>query len=418
MSASSPSILRGFLASEAAGGVLLIAASVAAILVVNAVPGGADWYHHALHAPVGPALTPALGPMTAHLWINDGAMALFFLVVGLEIKREWVDGRLASWDRRRLPFIAAAAGMMLPALLHLWVAGGEPVLKAGWAIPAATDIAFAIGMLALLGPRVPIALKLLLTTIAIVDDMGAIAIIAVAYTAKLDAVALGAAAVILAAMVGMNRAGITARTAYLLGFALLWYAMLVSGVHATLAGVLAAMTVPIRATPGAPDAPDSTLHRLEHRLHPWSAFLVVPVFGFANAGVALPADMAHALLAPLPLGIAAGLFLGKQVGIFAAIRLAVAAGIAARPRGATWVQIYAMAMLCGIGFTMSLFIGGLAFADHPALIEQAKIGVLAGSLLSAMTGLLLLRFAPPDPLHEQIEREQAAEIDRDGDVAR
>ncbi|CAN5200785.1 Na+/H+ antiporter NhaA [soil metagenome] len=356
--------------------------------------------------------------MTAHLWINDGLMALFFLVVGLEIKREWVDGRLASWDRRRLPFIAALAGMAAPALLYLLVAGNDPTLRAGWAIPAATDIAFAIGMLALLGPRVPIALKLLLTTVAIVDDMGAIAIIAVAYTASLNLFALAGAAGVLAVLFGMNRAGVKAPAAYFLGFALLWYAVLLSGVHATLAGVLAAMAVPIRATPGAPDASDSTLHRLEHGLHPWSAFLVVPVFGFANAGVALPPDIGRALLSPLPLGIAAGLFLGKQIGIFGAIRLAVAAGIAARPRGATWVHLYAMALLCGLGFTMSLFIGGLAFPAHPALIEDAKIGVLAGSLLSAVTGLLLLRFAPRDPLHDQIEREQAAEIDGDGDVAR
>ncbi|HEX7872860.1 MAG TPA: Na+/H+ antiporter NhaA [Sphingobium sp.] len=418
MTLTLPSVLRAFLKSQAAGGALLIAASIAALLIVNAVPGGADWYHHLLHAPMGPELTSQLGPMTAHLWINDGLMALFFLVVGLEIKREWVDGRLANWDQRRLPFIAAVAGMGVPALIYLGFAQGKAGLAGGWAIPAATDIAFAIGVLALLGKRVPTALILLLTTIAIVDDMGAIAIIAVAYTQHLNLVALGAAAAIWAGMFGMNRAGVRAPLPYLIGFALLWYAVLVSGVHATLAGVLAAMAVPIRRTPGAPDAADSTLHRLEHGLHPWSSFLVVPVFGFANAGVLLPADMARALLSPLPLGIAAGLFLGKQAGIFAAIRLSVALGLAARPRGATWLQVHAMAILCGIGFTMSLFIGGLAFPGDPALVEEAKIGVLAGSLLSAVTGLLLLRFAPPHPDHDEVQREQAAEIAMDGDVAR
>ncbi|MET0363406.1 MAG: Na+/H+ antiporter NhaA [Sphingobium sp.] len=412
-----PSVLRAFLKSQAAGGALLIGASILALLVVNAVPGGADWYHHLLHASLGPELTPQLGPMTAHLWINDGLMALFFLVVGLEIKREWVDGRLASWDRRRLPFIAAVAGMAAPALVYLAIVRGQGGLASGWAIPAATDIAFAIGMLALLGKRVPTALMLLLTTIAIVDDMGAIAIIALAYTQHLNLIALAAAGGILAGMVWMNRIGIRAPLPYLLGFALLWYAVLLSGVHATLAGVLAALAVPIRSTPGAPDAPDSTLHRLEHGLHPWSSFLVVPVFGFANAGVLLPADMGSALFSPLPLGIAAGLFLGKQVGIFAAIRLSVAVGLAARPRGATWLQVHAMAVLCGIGFTMSLFIGGLAFPGAAPLVEEAKIGVLAGSLLSALTGLLILRFAPLHPDHDHVQREQEAEIAADGDVA-
>lgn len=416
MTSRPPSMLRAFLISEAGGGALLIVASAAAILIVNGVPGAADWYHHALHAPLGPELTPAIGPMTAHLWINDGLMALFFLVVGLEIKREWVDGRLASWDRRRLPFVAALAGMAIPALIYLALAGGDAALRRGWAIPAATDIAFAIGVLALLGDRVPTALRLLLATIAIVDDMGAIAIIALAYTASLNAVALAAAAIILALMMGMNRMGVRAPAPYLIGFVLLWYAVLLSGVHATLAGVLAAMTVPVRTTPGAPDAADSTLHRLEHGLHPWSAWLVVPVFGFANAGVVLPGDILGTLFAPLPLGIAAGLFIGKQIGIFGAIRLAVAAGFAARPRGTSWRQIHAMAMLCGIGFTMSLFIGGLAFPGHPELVEEAKIGVLAGSLLSALAGLVLLRFAPLHPDHATAEAQQAAEIDTDGDV--
>lgn len=415
--AVAPPVLRAFLAGEAGGGALLIMAGAIALLVVNLSPAGADWYHHALHVETGPVLRPSLGPMTAHLWINDGLMALFFLLVGLEIKREWVDGRLTSWRSRRLPFIAAAAGMVLPAAIYLLLSREVPALGRGWAIPAATDIAFAIGVLALPGKRVPLSLKLLLTTVAIVDDMGAVVIIAVAYTASLDYVALAAAAAILLVLFAMNRLGVRAIPPYLAGFAALWFFVLLSGVHATVAGVLAALTVPISGTPGAPDAADSTLHRLEHGLHPWSAYGIVPLFGFANAGVVLPSNLAGALLAPLPLGIAAGLFLGKQLGIFGAIRLAVACGIARPPRGATWLQVYGMAVLCGVGFTMSLFIGGLAFAGQAHLLDEARIGVLAGSLLSAVAGLVILVLAPLHPDHERLAAEQDAEIATDGDVA-
>jgi NhaA family Na+:H+ antiporter len=412
-----PSILRTFLAGEATGGMLLIAAAALALLIVNLSPGGADWYHHVLHVETGPVLSSALGPMTVHYWINDGLMAFFFLLVGLEIKREWVDGRLTSWQSRRLPFIAAAAGMVLPAAVYLLLSREVPGIARGWAIPAATDIAFALGVLALLGNRVPISLKLLLTTVAIVDDMGAVAIIAIAYTDGLDFAALAASVAVLGVLFAMNRLGVTRILPYLLGFLLLWYCVLLSGVHATVAGVLAAMAVPIRATPGAPDAGDSPLHRLEHGLHPWSAYAIVPLFGFANAGVALPADRLAALLAPLPLGIAAGLFIGKQAGIFGAIRLAAALGIARPPRGATWLQVYGMAVLCGIGFTMSLFIGGLAFAGQEQLADEVRIGVLTGSLFSAVIGFAILALARPHPEHDRLAAEQMAEINADGDVA-
>jgi Na+:H+ antiporter, NhaA family len=263
------------------------------------------------------------------------------------------------------------------------VAGAQPGLARGWAIPAATDIAFALAVLALLGPRVPAALKLLLTTIAIADDLGAVAIIALAYTDRLDLAALAAAAALLALLYAMGRSGVTRLSPYLIAAALLWYAVLLSGVHATIAGVLAAALMPV-----------AIVDRLEHRLTPWVAFLVVPLFGFANGGVSLAGVDAAALLAPLPLGIAAGLFLGKQIGIFGAVRLAVRFGLAPAPDGATWLQIYGVAMLCGIGFTMSLFIGALAFPADPALIEQAKIGTLAGSFVSALAGYALLRLAP------------------------
>jgi len=408
------SALRDFLESESAGGMLLIFAAILAMIVANSPLG--DIYHHAIHAVTGPVLSDKLGPMTVHLWINDGLMAIFFLLVGLEIKREFVDGRLASWDRRLLPMVAAAAGMAVPALIYLIFAGGTAGLAQGWAIPAATDIAFAMGVLALLGKRAPTSLKLFLVTVAIVDDMGAVAIIALFYTAKINLVALAAAAALLAIMFAMNRMGVKSLALYLLLFAILWYAMLLSGVHATIAGVLAAMTIPLERTPGAPDSATSPLHRLEHGLHPWVAFAIVPLFGFVNAGVDVSGLTAEQLVAPLPLGIAAGLFIGKQIGIFGSVWLAVKLGIAGRLRGATWLQVYGVAILCGIGFTMSLFIGGLAFPGDALLIEEAKIGILMGSLAAALAGFALLRIAPLHPRHDAIEADSDTEIAHDGDV--
>jgi NhaA family Na+:H+ antiporter len=376
------SALRRFLDAEAAGGLVLVAASALALLVANSA--WSEAYRHLLYVESGPVLSPRLGPMTVHLWINDGLMALFFLLVGLEIRREFMAGQLAAPRARRLPLIAAAAGMVVPALIYLIIAGAHPGLARGWAIPAATDIAFALAVLALLGPRVPTSLKLLLTTIAIADDLGAVAIIALAYTDRLDFTALGAAAAILAAMYAVGRSKSPLLWPSLIAAALLWYFILLSGVHATIAGVLAAAFMPA-----------AVVERLEHKLTPWVAFLVVPLFGFANAGVPLAGFDPASLLAPLPLGIAAGLFLGKQIGIFGAVRLAVRFGLAPPPQGATWLQVHGVAMLCGIGFTMSLFIGALAFPADPALVEQAKIGTLIGSFASALAGYALLRLAPP-----------------------
>jgi len=368
--------LRDFLKTEAAGGIMLMLAAAAAMIVAN--------------GPFGPGyaalLHMTLGPLSLLHWINDGLMALFFLLVGLEIKREWLHGHLARWSDRVLPCIAAAAGMAMPALLYLVATGDTPALHRGWAIPTATDIAFAIGVLALLGPRAPASLKLFLTTVAIVDDMGAVAIIALAYTAALSLPALLAAACLLAAMLGLGRIGVRALWPYLLLAAGLWAAVLLSGIHATIAGVIAAFAIPIG------DDRNSPLQRLEHGLHPWVAFGVVPLFGFANAGVSFAGIGLAQLLAPLPVGIATGLFLGKQIGIFASVRLAVALGLAQRPAGASWTQVYGVALLCGIGFTMSLFIGGLAFLD-PLRGDAVKIGVLGGSLLAALCGFALLRLA-------------------------
>jgi NhaA family Na+:H+ antiporter len=374
------SALREFLESEAAGGILLMAAAVLAMLAANSA--WAPDYFYWLHAKAG--------PLSVQHWINDALMAVFFLLVGLEIKREFVDGHLSNWADRRLPIIAATAGMIVPALVYLAVTRGDPALARGWAIPAATDIAFAIGVLALLGSRAPTSLKLFLTTVAIVDDMGAVAIIALAYTDAIDGAALLAAIVIMATMFALNRAGVAKLRWYLVLASLLWVAVLLSGVHATIAGVLAALTIPLKATPGAPDAETSTLHRLEHMLQKPVAWGIVPLFGFANAGVSLTGVGAGALLAPLPLGIALGLFAGKQLGIFASVWLAVKFRLAEQPAHASWPQIYGVSLLCGIGFTMSLFIGGLAFSD-PALGDEVKLGVLMGSVVAAISGYALLR---------------------------
>ncbi len=374
------SALRSFLNSEAAGGILLMIAAALAMLLANS--RFATYYFATTEMKVG--------PMSVLHWINDAFMAFFFLLVGLEIKRELVDGHLATWADRRLPIIAAAAGMVVPALIYLMVTSDDPTLVRGWAIPAATDIAFAIGVLALLGSRAPASLKLFLTTVAIVDDMGAVAIIAVAYTDAINGLALLAAGAILAIMFAMNRGGVRAALPYYAAFALLWGAVLISGVHATVAGVLAAFMVPVRATKAAPDAEDSTLHIMEHQLNAPVAWFIVPLFGFANAGVALDGATPFA---PLPLGIALGLFFGKQIGIFGSVWFAARLNWAQRPAGSTWLQIYGVSVLCGIGFTMSLFIGGLAF-DDPARGDAVKIGVLLGSVLAALLGWSILRFAP------------------------
>jgi NhaA family Na+:H+ antiporter len=386
------SALRAFLDSEAAGGLILIATACLAIIIANS--GWAQAYNDILHFQTGPVLTPKLGAMSIHLWINDGLMAIFFLLVGLEIKREFVDGHLSSWSDRRLPIVAAIAGMAVPAAIYIAVTQADPTLFRGWAIPAATDIAFAIGVLALLGSRAPASLKLFLTTVAIVDDMGAVAIIAIFYSHEINFVALACAAILWFAMLGLGRWRAERMWPFLILAALLWYAILLSGVHATIAGVLAAFAIPLRRTKAGPDAEDSLLHRLEHLLAKPVAFVIVPLFGFANAGVSVAGLGLADLFLPLPLGIALGLFVGKQLGIFAAVWLCAKLKWAARPKNASWVQIYGVSLLCGIGFTMSLFIGGLAFPD-PTRAEAVKIGVLMGSLLSALAGAAVLRFARP-----------------------
>ena len=379
--------LRAFIASESAGGIILIVAAALALAIANS-PLLPD-YQKLLSTPVAfsaGSLVAIDKPLL--LWINDGLMALFFFLIGLEVKREIVTGQLRSWKQASLPIIAAIGGMAVPAIVFVALNLGSPENLRGWAIPAATDVAFALGLLALLGSRVPVALKALLLAIAIIDDIGAIAIIAIFYTENMNLAALALALIPAAAMLLLNRAGVARTIPYFLFAALLWICVLKSGVHATLAGVVTALFVPIATGEERP------LERLEHALHPWVAFLIVPIFAFANAGVSFAGAGLDALLAPLSLGIAAGLVIGKQLGIFGACWLAVKAGWARLPEGVGFRHVYGLSCLAGIGFTMSLFIGNLAFAD-PQQIAAVKFGVLGGSLVSAITGIVVLRFASP-----------------------
>jgi NhaA family Na+:H+ antiporter len=371
-------MLASFLASESAGGIVLMGAALAAIIVANSPM--APFYFATLHS--------VWGGLSVELWINDGLMAIFFLMVGLEIKREVLAGGLATWGQRALPGFAAAGGMLVPALIYVGINLGNAETLSGWAIPAATDIAFALGVLSLLGKRVPTSLKVFLAALAILDDLGAVTIIAVFYSSGLNLPMLGASFATLAVLVVMNRMGVQRLLPYLLLGLLLWFFVLQSGVHATLAGVALALCIPLGTRQEEARSP---LLFLEEKMHYWVAFAVVPVFGFANAGVSLAGISPGNLVDPVPLGVALGLLVGKQLGVFLAAVLAIRSGLAPLPEGSNWVQLYGVALLCGIGFTMSLFIGNLAFPGAPHLIDEVKIGVLMGSILSALAGVLLLR---------------------------
>jgi len=379
-----PSALRSFLGSQAAGGLILMAAAALALLAANSPVAPA--YFGALHSYVG--------PLSLSHWINDGLMAVFFLLVGLEIKREVLDGQLSSWNRRILPGVAALGGMVVPALIFLAFNGGDAATARGWAIPSATDIAFALGVLSLLGNRVPTSLKVFLTALAIIDDLGAVVIIALFYTSDLAILYLALAGLVVAMLFALNRFGVVRLLPYLCLGALLWFLVLQSGVHATLAGVALALTVPLRQVRGSPDdMVHSPLHKLEHALHGWVTFLIVPVFGFANAGVSFVGLSPAVLTDHLTLGVAFGLLVGKLVGVFGSAYLVIRLNWADMPAGASTLQLLGVSLLCGIGFTMSLFIGLLAFAADPLLQEEVKIGILAGSLLAGILGWSTLRIA-------------------------
>src|SRR5512139_301684 len=376
--------LQDFLRMESAGGRLLMAAACVALLVANSPLAG--FYTTLLEMPVSLQFGIAWLSKPLLLWINDGLMAVFFLLVGLELKRELLQGHLSSVRQAVLPAIAAVGGMVVPALIYAAVNRSDPESLRGWAIPVATDIAFALGVLSLFGSRVPTALKALLLSLAIFDDLGAIIVIALFYTESLSLPSLLAAAVLIAALFALNRAGVTRPAAYVLLGIALWIAVLKSGVHATLAGVVLALFIPLRAADGAP----STGSHLEHSLHPWVAFGVLPLFAFANAGVPLQGISLGNVMEHVPLGIALGLFLGKQLGVMGFIWIAVRLRVAALPAELRWSQVYGMAVLTGIGFTMSLFVASLAFPAAPGG-GLDRLGVLLGSLLSGVAGYLLLR---------------------------
>lgn len=376
--------------SDAASGLILIV--MASIAMIGANSPLAASYHALVHSSLpGPAALPDL-----QAWINDALMAVFFFAVGLEIKREALIGDLASAARRRLPIVAAAAGMIVPALIYLASIGGRPGLAAGWAIATSTDIAFAIGVLGLVGRGLPASLRLFLLSVAVVDDLGAVTIIAVAYHSHTSAIWLAASGTVLAALLALNRGGCQRGVIYMALSVLLWVCVLYSGIHPTIAGVAAALTIPLRkhGPRGESHARTSLLLHWEHVLTPWCGWLILPLFALGNAGVPLGGHGTgwfEALLQPLPLAVGAGLVLGKQAGIIGAVALAERLGIVHRPYGASWAQLWGVSVLAGIGFTMSLFIAALAFPAAPSLVEAAKLGVLAGSALSAMAGYVILR---------------------------
>jgi NhaA family Na+:H+ antiporter len=381
---------RKFFASPSAGGIVLAAAALLALIVSNS--GWSGGYVAFTQLPgelrVGDALVLAK-PLI--VWVNDLWMAAFFFLVGLEIKREFVEGELASRAQAVLPAVAALGGMVVPALIYGAVNWGDARALRGWAIPAATDIAFAIGIVVLLGTRVPASLKIFLTAVAIIDDLGAILVIAFFYTSQLSLVMLGGAAACLVVLALLNRAGVARVDVYIVVGLLLWLCVLKSGVHATLAGVATALFIPLRDRAGG-----SPAQALEHGLHPWVAFGVLPMFAFANAGVSLRGVRLAEVLDPIPVGIALGLLAGKAIGVFGSSWLLVKCGLAARPAGASWTQFFGVCVLCGIGFTMSLFIGGLAFEGlDPSFETRVKLGVLGGSVLAGMAGALILSRRAP-----------------------
>jgi NhaA family Na+:H+ antiporter len=380
---------RALFQSDAKEGILLIAVAIAAMVVANSTLG------HAYHALFDNRLawTPIPKLDSLHMWINDAVMVVFFFVVGLEVKRELLIGDLSDGKTLRLPVMAAFAGMAVPAAIYLAIVGDDALLRRGWAIPSATDIAFAMGVVGLLGKRIPAAARLFLLTVAIVDDIGAVLIIALFYTSQLKLLWLFASVAAFGALMLLNWYGVNRRRWYIVGTAVLWFCVLHSGVHATIAGVLAAFTIPMRTRDGIP-----LLENFEHTLVGWNAYLVVPIFGFANAGVDLRGLGLEYLLLPLPLAIAAGLVVGKQVGIFGAVLLAEKLNISPRPGGISWMQTWGIATLCGIGFTMSLFIATLSYFGNDELYNEAKIGVLAGTLVSLILGYVILRFASPNPV--------------------
>lgn len=381
---------------EAAAGLMLLGAAVLALIAANSPLK--EMYEHLLSMHVQIGIPPVALTKSVIHWVNDGLMVVFFFVVGLEIKREAIRGALSNRRAAMLPIAAALGGMLVPSVIYASINWDNAVALRGWAIPAATDIAFVVGIMALLGSRVPAPLKVFLLALAIIDDLGAIIIIALFYTADLSLQALGLAALGIAGLIALNRSGVMRAWPYLLVGAFIWLCVLKSGVHATLAGVATALAIPLSGVKKGTNGP---LVGLEHALSPWVSFLIIPIFAFANAGLTLTDLSVNDMLSQIPIGIALGLFIGKPLGIYAAVRIAVASGLGQMPHGASQMQVLGTAVLAGIGFTMSLFIGILAFPD-PTSSAEVRFGVLAGSLMSAIVGyIILVRSAPAPPIRSK-----------------
>lgn len=382
-------LLKDFFKLEAASGIILVFAAALAIIIANSPLE--RFYALLLELPVEIRIGPLMIAKPLLLWINDGLMAVFFFLVGLELKRELVEGELSNPNNVILPAIAAIGGMAVPALIYSWINWGDEVAIKGWAIPAATDIAFALGILLLLGNRISTSLKIFLVSIAIIDDIGAIIIIALFYTSNLSVTSILIAVSVIPILYILNRKNVTGIAAYLFFGLIMWTAVLKSGVHATLAGVALAFFIPLKSNENPERSP---LKELEHDLHTVVAFGVLPIFAFANAGISLEGVGVDYLLHPVPLGIALGLFFGKQIGVFGFCWLAVKSGIASLPNGIDWIRLYGVSLLCGVGFTMSLFIGSLAFAEtNVELVFDERLGIIIGSLLSGIFGYIILNWA-------------------------
>lgn len=387
-------VIRDFFKMESAGGILLVIAAAIAMTIANTPLG--ETYQAILH-------TYVFGMSVSH-WINDGLMAVFFLLIGLEVKRELLEGALKSKETAIFPAIAAVGGMLAPALVYVAFNAGDPEAISGWAIPAATDIAFALGIMALLGKRVPISLKVFLLALAIIDDLGVVVIIALFYTGDLSTMALVVGFIMTGVLFMLNAKNVTKLTPYMIVGAILWFAVLKSGVHATLAGVVIGFAIPLKGKKGE----HSPLKHMEHALHPYVAFGILPLFAFANAGISLEGVSMSGLTSMLPLGIALGLLVGKPLGIFTFSWAAVKMGIAKLPEGVNFMHIFAVSVLCGIGFTMSIFISSLAFGNvSPEFDTYARLGILMGSTTAAVLGYALLHFSLPKKAAEEVAVEKA-----------
>ncbi|MCG8671476.1 MAG: Na+/H+ antiporter NhaA [Pseudomonadales bacterium] len=387
------SFISNFLKMESASGIILMVAAVLAIILANTPLS--NFYELLLSTPVEVRIGALEIAKPLLLWINDGLMAIFFFLVGLELKRELIEGELADFRKVVLPGVGAVGGMLVPALIYVYLNQHDEAALKGWAIPAATDIAFALGILALLGPRVPVSLRIFLTSLAIFDDIGAIVIIAIFYTAKISVVSLIVVGCCIPILAILNRRGVESKSVYIMIGLIMWVAMLKSGVHATLAGVILAFFIPIRSKR---DPSVSPLKSLEHDLHSLVAFMVLPVFAFANAGLNLSGVTAEQVFHSVPVGIALGLFVGKQIGVFGLCWLFIKLKWAQMPSGMNWGSLYGTAALCGVGFTMSLFIGSLAFEETGVnMIFDERLGIIVGSLTSGIVGYVILKFSLAKP---------------------